>query len=85
MALQKTITLDNRLEVKDAYLKIVNISGDKSAISFNIGAFIDKEHLNDQPLKIFYNSLSVNLDENVWVQIYDFFKITDDGFNSIDV
>lgn len=85
MGLQKDIVLDNGLEVENAYLKIVSIGGDKSTFTYNIGAFIDKNNTSGQPLKIFYNSLSANIEDNLWQQIYEQFKTTEDGMNAIDV
>lgn len=84
MGLQKTITLDNGLLIENAYLKIVGVSGDKSAIAFNIGAFLSRDKTAGQPLKMFYNSVSADITGNVWRQVYEFFKGTEDGQDSVD-
>jgi len=54
MALQKTITLDNGLEVSNSYIRIDALSGSKNSLTIQVNSYISIEYFSDG--KSFLNS-----------------------------
>lgn len=94
MALQTNITTKEGVEVKNAYIIIKHIDGNKNIIKLSVEAYIDKKHADSSGWKsqkfikiwnfIFTPNLENNQD-NFIKQGYKFLKLQEEFKNSMDI
>lgn len=89
MALQKTVKVKNNFgemtELKDCYIKIIRVAGDKQNVSIVLG-FYDSSQQNQYFTKNYGFVPKVNEgSDNFIKQGYAYLKTTDEFYNAIDV
>lgn len=90
MALSKTITLDNDLQIPSAYLKITNVFGNKNAVDITLTIFTSKEASDNNEIRcgIKYYRFVPDVSEtspNFIKQGYEYLKTLDEYSDAIDV
>lgn len=91
MALQKTLLLDNGLTIQDAYLKINEITGNKTELKIALDVFVSKETSDaNKPFVVrkHYQYAGLDLSENAqrWdKQAYKHLKTLNEYEDAIDV
>jgi hypothetical protein len=77
MALQKNFTLNNGLEVPNAYIKIETLSSTKESATARIGVYVSKEKIQNgsvyEQYRIFTPDFTDEAD-NLWKQCYKYLK-----------
>lgn len=88
MALKKTIMYKG-IEVKNAYVKVKHISGNKDIVSFNAQVYIDKKTSDTNDKDYIYITENFyfipNISNNLWAQCYLYLKSLDEFADSEDV
>lgn len=90
MALQKDIDLESGLVVKDAYIRIVRIEGNKSMLTIVVNIYANREaRLDRKPAvqsKVYNFTPSEDPDSFRWdKQGYQYLKTTNEYADAIDV
>lgn len=83
MAIMKNIELENGIKVDGAYLRVENISLNKTDISFNIRKYVDKNKsfFSEDYLTCLYNIEG----ENPFIQAYEYLKTLEEFKDAEDV
>lgn len=90
MALQKTIKLNNGLEVQNAYIRIDAVSGYKGGLDISVNSYVSQSDFQEgkgyleQKMYHFVPSVA-NQSSNFIKQGYEYLKTLDDFKESIDV
>lgn len=90
MGLVKNITLNNGLNINDAYFKVIQVNGNTEIMDISLGCYINRDSFLDgkAPLHIesytFIHETSDNA-MNVIRQAYGYLKRTDDFIEAGDV
>jgi hypothetical protein len=90
MALQKTVTLNNGLQVQNAYIRIDTVSGYKSNITISVNSYVSQQDFKDGKGYLeqkFYNFIPNVEDDskNIFKQGYYYLKTLDEYKDSIDI